>query len=612
MHQSFLLIGHRASGKSTLGRRLADARGLPFIDLDEDIACSHGKSAADLVAEDEPAFREAEREQLRSILAHRTPSVIAVGGGFKVFPPGILTIWISRDGWDEDAIAQRQRLRPELPAEEEIAWMRETREERYRRAAHLRLQIERGCGIEEAAHRLVLLSEWLENAVGAPAMRRSWMLPRDEDDLARCIADVTLLAMAGVEIRSDRYADLPDLDVPWLASLRTEEDGFFRRARNAAAFDCDTGLLKHLDLSGLAPRPLILSTHPNDVYKEFFEHLIGLPAWIEKAWPEWRHLLMLKYAPRVKSWTELRYAYQLYKVYEKNGGRITFLPQGKPWRWVRAMRLVAGNECNYVSSGCCEESHLPPALDYFLPHVQEPAPTTFFGVVGNPVEQSFGDVFHRAMSLHADGGRDSYFKIPLTAAEIDNCLHLLPQFGFRGLSVTSPLKEAVTESNFVGCESDIPAGNTLAYVKGSFLLYDTDEAGMCAALEEIEARGIEPGPTLIFGSGGVTHALRRALQSRGWNPVHLVRARDGWGTHADSTVTLVIDASGGTADAAAHAPRARAWLDMRYRDVARAPDGVERVFSGMTFYTAQAMAQRRLWGCAEVRDHPFSHPESKA
>ena len=611
MGSIFLLIGHRATGKSTLGGALAAARGIPHIDLDLEIERRGGRSAAELVAKDEAKFRMTENNLLREIISREEPAVISVGGGLQEYPSGVFTVWISRDGWEEDAIANRDRLRADLSPGEEIAWMRETREERYRRAAHCRLHIERGCGAQEAAGRLALLADWLEGAAGSPAMRRSWMLPRDGDDVTRCAADAILFGMAGVELRSDRFDEFPVLNMPWLASLRSDEDGFFERAKDAAAFDCDASLLHKLDLRGLAPRPLILSTHPNDVYREFFEYLISLPDWIEKAWPEWKDFLILKYAPRVKSWIELRYAYQLYKVYEKQGGRITFLPQGKPWRWVRAMRLVSGNESNYVSSGCEEHSHLPPSLDYFLPHVQEPAPEVFYGVVGRPVENSVGDVFHRAMSLATDGGKDSYFKIPLSPAEIDNCLHLLPQFGFRGLSVTAPLKTAMVESNFVGCERELPAGNTLAYVKGSFLLYDTDEEGMLAALTEIEARGLQPGSALVFGSGGVSHALRRALKTRGWDPIDVVSAREGWGVHANADVTLVVDASGGRADAAKDAPRARAWLDLRYRDIPRAPAGVAHVFSGMTFFKAQAMAQRRLWGCAEVKNHPLLYQETE-
>ncbi|MBR9976277.1 MAG: hypothetical protein KFF77_11895 [Bacteroidetes bacterium] len=605
MNSSFLLIGHRGSGKTTLGRHLAAARGVAFLDLDEVIEDREGRPAAVLVAENEPRFRRLEQDILHELVSRPVAAVIATGGGCTAWPTGLRTIWIHREGWEETAIRERRRLRPELNEDEEITWMHETREERYRRAAHLRLHIERGCGVDEAASRLVFLAGWLESAAGRPGLAKSWIVPRDPEDLSRAVADVRLFGLAGVEIRSDVFPEIPKLDVPWLASLRSDDTTFFRRAREASAFDCDASLLRFLDLRELPVRPLILSSHPHDVFKEFFDFLTGLPAWIGQSFPDWQSELDLKWAPRIKSWVELRYANQLYKVYEKTGGRLTVLPQGKNWKWMRVLRLFNGNNHNYLSTGCLEHSHRPPTLDYFLPHVIGDHAREFCGVIGSPVEHSFGDVFHRALSLQADGGASTYMKIPLKAEEIDNCLHLLPQLGFTGLSVTSPLKTSVFTSNFVGTELDISAGNTLALVKGSFLLYDTDQAGMEAALAEIEADGVVPGSVILYGSGGVSSAVTRALENRAWGPIETIPARDGWGDHNRQRCQLVIDASGGDGSAHAHAPLCAAWLDLRYRDIPAAPAQAERFYNGMTFYKQQALAQREIWGLGPVDTHPL-------
>ncbi|MBE0645029.1 MAG: hypothetical protein IH600_13175 [Bacteroidetes bacterium] len=605
MNCSFLLIGHRTSGKSVLGRRLAEARGIRFIDLDELIAEREGRSATDLVTENETQFRRLEQEVLHELATHSQDAVIATGGGCESWPVGIRTIWLYREGWEESALRDRARLRPRLSPEEEITWMKDSREERYRRAAHLCVHIERNCGEDEAARRLIFLAGWLADAAGTPGMKKSWVVPRDAADLPHAEADARLFGLAGVEIRSDVFPDPPEPAVPWLASLRSDDATFFQRSASATAFDCDTGFLRCLDLHGLDPRPLYLSSHPDDVYKEFFDFLIGLPSWVEKSLPSWYPQLLLKYAPRVKSWVELRYANQLYKVYEKEGNRISFLPQGKNWKWMRAQRLFHGNDVNYISTGCLEHSQRPPSLDYFLPHVVGDHARDFYGIIGQPVEHSFGDIFHRALSLESDRGAAGYMKIPLTATEIDNCLHLLPQIGFKGLSVTSPLKTAVFGSNFVGTELAITSGNTLSLVKGSFLLYDTDQAGMEAALEVIESDGVTPGSALVFGSGGVTPAITRALESRGWGPISVLRARDGWGEHAASTVQLVVDASGQDAAQKADAPACVAWLDLRYRNLPPQPPRAERFYSGMTFYKQQALAQRRLWGMADCADHPL-------
>lgn len=606
MKCSFLLIGHRTSGKTVLGAMLADMRGVPFVDVDDIIEARSGRRAAEFVADDEAGFRDLEQRIVTELAEDPTPRIIATGGGCTAWPMGIRTIWIFREGWEESALRERQRLRPTLTPEEEISWMRTTRELRYRRAAHLCLHIERGCSVNDAAARLGVLAGWLADVAGSSGMAKSWIVPRDPTDLTRAIADATLFGMAGVEIRSDVFPDPPNLTVPWLASLRTEDPTYFQKCASATAFDCDVTLLRCLELDGLAPRPLILSAHPDDVFKEYFHFLTSLTEWIANTRPLWHDELKLKWAPRVKSWVELRYAFQLYKEFEKKGRPVSFLPQGKNWSWMRIQRLFNGNELNYISPGCLEHSLRPPSLDYFLPHMMGAHARDYFGVIGDPVEESFGDVFHRALSLSSDQDHHAtYVKIPLRESELDNCLHLLPQLGFKGLSVTSPLKRVVVHSNFVGMDSPLEAGNTLVLTRGSFLLYDTDETGMNAALENIERDGIPPGDVALFGTGGVSPAVTRALVFRGWGPITHIRARDGWGELSTSAFTLVVDASGGDDNEHVDAPVCRAWLDIRYRDIPAPPPQAERFYNGMLFYKAQAMAQRSLWGLPPCRSHPL-------
>jgi shikimate kinase len=602
MNRPILLIGHRTSGKSTLGRLLASSLSCPFIDLDDEIEIRTGRSAAAWVSSDETAFRALENETLASLTATVSACVIAAGAGLRDIPADVYVIWIHREGWEQDALATRVRLKPEMEPTEEISWMKTTRDERYRRSAHIQLNIERGCSVAQAATRLRLLADWLFAASSSTVMRMSWMRPRKRDDLQRCVAQAQLFGMAGVEIRSDMFDEIPDLPVPVLASLRSPDPGFFARATRANMFDCDTAFIQHLDLRGIEARPLIFSTHPDDVYKEFFEYLTSLPDFIATSYPAWTEQLMLKYAPRVKSWVELRYANQLYKVYEKAGKRINFFPQGKRWNWMRVQRLFAGNQFNFISSGCLERSQLPPGLDYFLPHCMATPPISFYGVIGGEVDGSIGDMFHTACELTHEAGNAVYVKIPLAAAEMDNCLHLLPQIGFKGLSVTAPLKRTVNDSNFVGCETDLTAGNTLALIKGSFLLFDTDEDGMTAALEEIERTGVRPGSVLIFGEGGVSDSLRRALAKRTWHPVQSISARRGWEAVSTKHFTLIVNASGNHASDAS--PACDAWLDLRYRDIDAPPVNASAFFNGMTFYIHQAVAQRNIWQLRTNGDLP--------
>jgi shikimate kinase/3-dehydroquinate synthase len=76
------LVGFMATGKTTVGRLLADAVGRRFVDLDDVIAQREGTPVAELVARDEPAFRRAERAALQALVDEGDPGlVVATGGG---------------------------------------------------------------------------------------------------------------------------------------------------------------------------------------------------------------------------------------------------------------------------------------------------------------------------------------------------------------------------------------------------------------------------------------------------------------------------------------------------------------------------------------------------
>jgi shikimate kinase len=82
-----VLIGYRGSGKTTVGRRLADRLWQPFIDVDDLIVAKAGKNIRDIFTEvGEPGFRDLEAVALTEALA-REEHVIALGGGALVREP---------------------------------------------------------------------------------------------------------------------------------------------------------------------------------------------------------------------------------------------------------------------------------------------------------------------------------------------------------------------------------------------------------------------------------------------------------------------------------------------------------------------------------------------
>ena len=82
------LTGFMASGKSTVGPLLADQLGYRFVDLDWLVEARTARTVAELFAEGEGAFREAEVEALTESTKGEGV-VVATGGGTLVDPANL-------------------------------------------------------------------------------------------------------------------------------------------------------------------------------------------------------------------------------------------------------------------------------------------------------------------------------------------------------------------------------------------------------------------------------------------------------------------------------------------------------------------------------------------
>ena len=80
--RGLVLIGYRGTGKTTVGRLLADRLGRPFVDADQELQRRAGRSIAAIFDElGEPGFRDLEEATLADLTAQAAGAILATGGG---------------------------------------------------------------------------------------------------------------------------------------------------------------------------------------------------------------------------------------------------------------------------------------------------------------------------------------------------------------------------------------------------------------------------------------------------------------------------------------------------------------------------------------------------
>jgi shikimate kinase len=114
-----VLVGLMGAGKTSLGRRLAKATGLPFIDSDAEIEKAAGCSIPEIFERfGETEFRSGERRVIERIL-EGAPAILATGGGAfmdaatraLIRAKGV-SIWLRAD---LDTLVRRTKRRDDRP-----------------------------------------------------------------------------------------------------------------------------------------------------------------------------------------------------------------------------------------------------------------------------------------------------------------------------------------------------------------------------------------------------------------------------------------------------------------------------------------------------------------
>jgi shikimate kinase len=137
-HHPVVLVGLMGAGKSSVGRRLAEKLGVPFVDADHEIEAAAGKTIAEIFADHgEPYFREGERKVIARLMENGS-QVLATGGGAFIndetrarIKAGAVSVWLKADLPLLMKRVLKRNDRPLLRTEDPEAVMRKLMDQRY-------------------------------------------------------------------------------------------------------------------------------------------------------------------------------------------------------------------------------------------------------------------------------------------------------------------------------------------------------------------------------------------------------------------------------------------------------------------------------------------------
>ena len=117
--RTVVLVGLMGAGKTTVGRRLAEAVSAAFRDSDDEVAAAAGMDIPDIFETyGEPAFRRGERRVIARLLSE-PPCVLATGGGAfmdhdtrALIAERAVSVWIRAD---LEALVERTARRDDRP-----------------------------------------------------------------------------------------------------------------------------------------------------------------------------------------------------------------------------------------------------------------------------------------------------------------------------------------------------------------------------------------------------------------------------------------------------------------------------------------------------------------
>jgi len=157
--RTIALVGLMGAGKSSVGRRLANALNMPFRDADAEVEAAAGRSVSDIFADlGEEAFRDGERRVIARLL-DQEPHVLATGGGAfmneqtrALVRSRAISVWLKTDLEVLARRVSRKDSRPLLAGKDPLEVLKAQAAARYPAYAEAEVIVETG----DAAHHVTV------------------------------------------------------------------------------------------------------------------------------------------------------------------------------------------------------------------------------------------------------------------------------------------------------------------------------------------------------------------------------------------------------------------------------------------------------------------------
>ena len=164
------IAGFMCSGKSTVGKKLADRVGWDFVDVDAEIERAEQTTIAAMFdSRGESEFRRVETEALRKLvrqIERGMPAVLALGGGafvreenFEMLENNGISVWLdcSFDSIVQRLEAEANGVRPLARDPEALRNLYDARRTGYSRADY---RVDADCDVDHAVELILELPFW--------------------------------------------------------------------------------------------------------------------------------------------------------------------------------------------------------------------------------------------------------------------------------------------------------------------------------------------------------------------------------------------------------------------------------------------------------------------